>query len=165
MAASEELSGLTASGSLVERVIKFLILVHLPAGYKAPQLRDALITQTQVIPQAWRKTLTWDQGREMSMHEPTAAATGFDVYFCNPHSPWQRGLNENIFWCSMGGAGASSTGDAPAQGRWVTRRTRAEKLSVDMSTAARGGPVCVQNAVSVWPIAARRRFQGRHHGA
>jgi transposase, IS30 family len=62
---------------------------------RAPQLRDALITQTKVIPQGWRKTLTRDEGREMSMHEQTAAATGFDVYFCDPHSPWQRGSNEN----------------------------------------------------------------------
>jgi transposase, IS30 family len=88
-------AGPTAIGTLVERVTRFLVLVHLPDGYKAPQLRDALIAQTQVIPRAWRKTLTWDQGREMSMHEQTAAATGFDVYFCDPHSPWQRGLNEN----------------------------------------------------------------------
>jgi IS30 family transposase len=69
--------------------------VHLPDGYKAPQLRDALIAQTRVIPETWRKTLTWDQGREMSMHEQTATATGFDIYFRDPHSPWQRGLNEN----------------------------------------------------------------------
>lgn len=69
--------------------------MHLPDGYKAPQLRDALIAQTQAIPETWRRTLTWDQGREMPMHEQTAAATGFDVYFCDPHSPWQRGLNEN----------------------------------------------------------------------
>jgi IS30 family transposase len=88
-------AGPSAIGTLVERVTRFLVLVHLPDGYKAPQLRDALIAQTQVIPRAWRKTLTWDQGREMSMHEQTAAATGFDVYFCDPHSPWQRGLNEN----------------------------------------------------------------------
>ncbi len=88
-------AGPSAIGTLVERVTKFLVLVHLPDGYKAPQLRDALITQTQIIPGTWRKTLTWDQGREMSMHEQTAAATGFDIYFCDPHSPWQRGLNEN----------------------------------------------------------------------
>ena len=87
--------GPSAIGTLVERVTKFLILVHLPDGYKAPQLRDALIAQTRAIPAARRKTLTWDQGREMSMHEQTAAATGFDMYFCDPHSPWQRGLNEN----------------------------------------------------------------------
>ena len=88
-------SGPSAIATLVERVTKFLVLVHLPDGYKAPQLRDALIAQTRVIPATWRKTLTWDQGREMSMHEQTAAATGFDIYFCDPHSPWQRGLNEN----------------------------------------------------------------------
>ena len=88
-------SGPSAIATLVERVTKFLLLVHLPDGYKAPQLRDALIAQTRVIPATWRKTLTWDQGREMSMHEQTAAATGFDIYFCDPHSPWQRGLNEN----------------------------------------------------------------------
>lgn len=87
--------GPSAIGTLVERVTKFVVLVHLPDGYKAPQLRDALIAQSQVIPESWRKTLTWDQGREMSMHEQTATATGFDVYFCDPHSPWQRGLNEN----------------------------------------------------------------------
>ncbi|GAA2734039.1 IS30 family transposase [Actinocorallia aurantiaca] len=87
--------GPSAIGTLVERVTKFLILIHLPDGYKAPKLRDALIAQTRIIPESWRKTLTWDQGREMSMHEQTATATGFDVYFCDPHSPWQRGLNEN----------------------------------------------------------------------
>jgi IS30 family transposase len=88
-------AGPSAIGTLVERVTRFLVLVHLPDGYKAPQLRDALITQTRIIPRSWRKTLTWDQGRQMSMHEQTATATGFGIYFCDPHSPWQRGLNEN----------------------------------------------------------------------
>jgi transposase, IS30 family len=88
-------SGPAAIGTLVERVTRFLVLVHLPDGYKAPQLRDALTAQTRVIPGTWRKTLTWDQGREMAMHEQTSAATGFGIYFCDPHSPWQRGLNEN----------------------------------------------------------------------
>jgi transposase, IS30 family len=86
--------GPAAIGTLVERVTRFLVLVHLPDGCKAPQLRDALIAQTQVIPATWRKTLTWDQGRKMAMHEQTAA-TGFGIYFRDPHSPWQRGLNEN----------------------------------------------------------------------
>jgi IS30 family transposase len=85
----------SAIGTLVERVSKYTVLIHLPHGYKAPQLRDAMITQVSVIPSAMRKTLTWDQGREMALHEQITAATGFDVYFCDPHSPWQRGLNEN----------------------------------------------------------------------
>jgi IS30 family transposase len=85
----------SAIATLVERVTKYVVLIHLPGGYKAPQLRDALITQTAVIPAAMRKSLTWDQGREMALHDQIAAATGFEIFFCDPHSPWQRGLNEN----------------------------------------------------------------------
>ncbi|MCU1681075.1 MAG: Transposase for insertion sequence element [Amycolatopsis sp.] len=54
----------SAIATLVERVTKYVVLIHLPSGYKAPQLRDAMITQTSVIPASMRKTLTWDQGRE-----------------------------------------------------------------------------------------------------
>jgi IS30 family transposase len=86
----------SAIGTLVERVTRFVVLIHLPRGHKAPQMRDALIAQTAHLPAAMRRTLTWDQGREMSMHAQTSAATGFDIYFCDPHSPWQRGSNENM---------------------------------------------------------------------
>jgi hypothetical protein len=71
------------------------VLVQLPQGYKAPQMCDALIAACGGIPPALRKTLTWDQGREMAMHEQTEAATGWQIYFCDPHSPWQRPTNEN----------------------------------------------------------------------
>ena len=71
------------------------MLIHLPRGWKAPQFRNALITQTAAIPHDLRRTLTWDQGREMALHEDIAALTGFRIYFCDPHSPWQRGTNEN----------------------------------------------------------------------
>lgn len=84
-----------AIGTLVERGSRYVLLVHLPAGYKAPQMRDALIAASTHIPPALRKTLTWDQGREMAMHEQTEAATGWRIYFCDPHSPWQRPTNEN----------------------------------------------------------------------
>jgi IS30 family transposase len=84
-----------AIATLVERTSRYLILVHLPAGYKAPQLRDALIEQFGQIPPAMRKTLTWDQGREMARHAQTEAAIGTMIYFCDPHSPWQRPTNEN----------------------------------------------------------------------
>jgi IS30 family transposase len=84
-----------AIGTLVERTSRFVILIHLPCGYKAPQLRDALIEQYTHIPAALRRTLTWDQGREMARHEETEAATGTTIYFCEPHSPWQRPTNEN----------------------------------------------------------------------
>ena len=85
----------SAIGTLVERTTRYVRLIHLPDGWKAPQVRNALIAQTASIPQQLRKTLTWDQGREMSLHEDTAALTGFRIYFCDPHSPWQRGTNEN----------------------------------------------------------------------
>jgi len=84
-----------AVGTLVERTSRYLVLVHLPHGYKAPQMRDALIAACDGIPSALRKTLTWDQGREMAMHEQTEAATGWRIFFCDPHSPWQRPTNEN----------------------------------------------------------------------
>jgi IS30 family transposase len=85
----------SAIGTLVERVTRFVVLIHLPCGYKAPQLRDALIAQTAHLPAAMRRTLTWDQGREMALHAQTSVATGFEIFFCDPHSPWQRGTNEN----------------------------------------------------------------------
>jgi IS30 family transposase len=85
----------SAIGTLVERVTRFVVLIHLPRGYKAPQLRDALIAQTAQLPACMRRTLTWDQGREMALHAQTSAATGFEIFFCDPHSPWQRGTNEN----------------------------------------------------------------------
>lgn len=85
----------SAIGTLVERVTRFVVLIHLPTGYRAPQLRDALIAQTAHLPIAMRRTLTWDQGREMALHAQTSAATGFEIFFCDPHSPWQRGTNEN----------------------------------------------------------------------
>jgi transposase, IS30 family len=85
----------SAIGTLVERVTRFVVLIHLPCGYKAPQLRDALIAQTAHLPAVMRQTLTWDQGREMALHAQTSVATGFEIFFCDPHSPWQRGTNEN----------------------------------------------------------------------
>jgi transposase, IS30 family len=67
----------------------------LPNGYKAPQLRDALTDRFSALPVQIRKSLTWDQGREMTLHEEFSAISGVAVYFCDPHSPWQRPTNEN----------------------------------------------------------------------
>jgi transposase, IS30 family len=85
----------SAIGTLVERTSRFVVLVHLPQGYKAPRMSDALVRELVKLPPALRRSLTWDQGREMTLHEDVTAATGTDVFFCDPHSPWQRGTNEN----------------------------------------------------------------------
>ncbi|MFE0791076.1 IS30 family transposase [Streptomyces mutabilis] len=86
----------SAIGTLVERTTRYVHLIHLPHGWKAPQVRNALITQTAHIPHQLRRTLTWDQGRELTLHADIEALTGFRIYFCDPYSPWQRGTNENM---------------------------------------------------------------------
>ncbi len=85
----------SAVGTLVDRATRFVHLIHLPNGWKAPQLRDALATQIGGLPRGLLRTLTWDQGRELYYHEEVAALTGLEIYFCDPHAPWQRGTNEN----------------------------------------------------------------------
>ncbi|WP_396326581.1 IS30 family transposase [Janibacter melonis] len=85
----------SAIGTLVERATGFVILLHLPHGYDALAVQEAMCTAMAELPATLRRTLTWDQGREMANHLKIAQATGLQIYFCDPHSPWQRGSNEN----------------------------------------------------------------------
>jgi IS30 family transposase len=85
----------SAIGTLVERTTRFVMLLHLPEGHGAVAVQDAMIESMSQLPKTLRKTLTWDQGTEMSNHVAIAEATEMDIYFCDPHSPWQRGSNEN----------------------------------------------------------------------
>jgi IS30 family transposase len=85
----------SAIGTLVERSTRFVLLLHLPHGHGPGQVRDAMTAKITTLPAALRRSLTWDQGQEMSQHHRFTAATGMPVYFCDPHSPWQRGSNEN----------------------------------------------------------------------
>ncbi|MFF1678330.1 IS30 family transposase [Streptomyces sp. NPDC058256] len=85
----------SAIGTLVDRATRFVRLIHLPDGWKARPMRDALTAQTADLPAEARRTLTWDQGRELVLHEEIEQLTGLRIYFCDPHSPWQRGTNEN----------------------------------------------------------------------
>jgi IS30 family transposase len=85
----------SAIGTLVERSTRFALLLHLPDGTEAPQVAQAMITAVGALPQALRRSLAWDQGHEMAAHAQVTLATGMQVYFCDPHSPWQRGSNEN----------------------------------------------------------------------
>jgi IS30 family transposase len=85
----------SAIGTLVERSTRFVLLLHLPHGSGAGAVRDAMTARITALPAALCQSLTWDQGHEMTGHRRFTADTGMQVYFCDPHSPWQRGSNEN----------------------------------------------------------------------
>jgi IS30 family transposase len=85
----------SAIGTLVERSTRFVLLLHLPSGHGAAQVAEAMTKAMAARPAQLRRSLTWDQGSEMTSHAQIAAATDLEVYFCDPHSPWQRGSNEN----------------------------------------------------------------------
>jgi IS30 family transposase len=102
----------SAIGTLVERTTRFTMLLHLPpmeghgtaprakngpalAGHGAEAVRDAIASTITTLPSQLRRSLTWDQGAEMASHAQLRIDTGIKIYFCDPHSPWQRGTNEN----------------------------------------------------------------------
>ena len=102
----------SAIGTLVERTTRFTMLLRLPpmeghgteprvkngpplAGHGAEAVRDAIADQIMVLPEQLRRSLTWDQGGELAQHVQLRIDTGLAIYFCDPHSPWQRGTNEN----------------------------------------------------------------------
>jgi IS30 family transposase len=103
--------GSSAIGTLVERTTRFTMLLHLPpmtghgqprvnngpalAGHGAQAVRDAIATSITTLPEQLRQSLTWDQGAEMAQHAQLRIDTGLVIYFCDPHSPWQRGSNED----------------------------------------------------------------------
>jgi IS30 family transposase len=104
--------GSSAIGTLVERMTRFTLLLHLPrmtghghearvkngpalAGHGAEAVRDAITRTIITLPKQLRRSLTWDQGAEMTQHARLKIDAGVQVYFCDPHSPWQRGTNEN----------------------------------------------------------------------
>jgi IS30 family transposase len=84
-----------AIGTLVERQTRFVMLLHLPHGRTAEHVREALTKRIQELPEALRRSLTWDRGKEMAEHARFTVDTGVQIYFCDPYSPWQRGSNEN----------------------------------------------------------------------
>jgi IS30 family transposase len=102
----------SAIGTVVERTTRFTMLLHLPrmegygvetrvkngpalAGYGAVAMRDALASKFTTMPDQLRRSLTWDRGKELAQHAQLKIDTGLNVYFADPHSPWQRGTNEN----------------------------------------------------------------------
>jgi IS30 family transposase len=87
----------SAIGTLVERSTRFVILLHLADGVGAAEtVAQALCSALSVLPAGLRRTLTWDQGKELAQHQQLTAQAATSVFFCDPHSPWQRGSNENM---------------------------------------------------------------------
>ena len=85
----------SAIGTVVERMTRFVLLLHLPDDHSAAAVQEAIVAKMAALPSILRKTLTWDQGKEMANHVAIAEAAELEIYFCDPHSPWQRGTNEN----------------------------------------------------------------------
>jgi IS30 family transposase len=85
----------SAIGTLVERSTRFVLLLHLPGGHDPAAVAEAMTGAMATLPAHLRRSLTWDQGKEMAHHAQISMATDLDIYFCDPHSPWQRGSNEN----------------------------------------------------------------------
>ena len=88
-------SSKSAIGTLLERTTGYVMLLHLPGDHTARTVADAMIVAMNTLPEQLRRSTTWDQGAEMSRHQEITMATGMPIYFCDPHSPWQRGSNEN----------------------------------------------------------------------
>lgn len=85
----------SAIGTLVERATRFVILLHLPGKHGPVEVRDAMAAAIVKLPDHLRRSITWDRGVEMIEHRQFTVDTGVNVYFCDPHAPWQRGSNEN----------------------------------------------------------------------
>ena len=85
----------SAIGTLVERTTGFVMLLHLPERHGAIEVQEAMIQTLAQLPDRLRGSVTWDQGIEMANHAQITLATDVKIYFCDPASPWQRGLNEN----------------------------------------------------------------------
>jgi transposase, IS30 family len=87
--------GKSQIGTLAERTTRYTMLVPMPGGKDAEAFADAVIPVIAGLPESLRRSLTWDQGKEMARHKKIAIAADIDIYFCDPHSPWQRPTNEN----------------------------------------------------------------------
>jgi IS30 family transposase len=85
----------SAVGTLVERTSRYVLLLHLPNGASAEKVSAAMAEAIGALPSKLARSITWDQGKEMARHREFTVATGIPVFFCDPHSPWQRGSNEN----------------------------------------------------------------------
>ena len=86
---------MTSIATLVERKSRYVMLIKLPNGHSAEAVRKAMTKRIATLPAQLRRSITWDQGKEMAEHVRFTVETGVQIYFCDPKSPWQRGSNEN----------------------------------------------------------------------
>jgi IS30 family transposase len=162
--------GSSAVGTLVERTTRFTMLLRLPrmdghgdeprikngpalAGHGAQAVRDAIAASIATLPEQLRRSLTWDQGAELAQHAQLRIETGLAIYFCDPHSPWQRGTNENTngllrqYFPKGTDLSRHSAGDLAAVAAALNRRPRktlgwktpAEALNEQLLSIQRGG--------------------------
>lgn len=85
----------SAMATLVERTTGYVMLAELPDGHSPPAVAEAVSKRIQTLPDDLRRSLTWDQGTEMRQHKQISISADIDIFFCDPHSPWQRAINEN----------------------------------------------------------------------
>jgi len=101
-------NGRSAVGTLVERSTRLVLLLHLEGGRAAVNVEAAMRKAIATLPEELCRSITWDQGAEMTIHAKFTLATAIPIYFCDPHSPWQRGSNENTVIVERGSVGLGS---------------------------------------------------------
>jgi IS30 family transposase len=120
----------TAIGTLVERSTRFTVLLHLPGDHSAETVAAAMIREMASLPEHLRRSITWDRGTELADYAKIQTALETTLYFCDPHSPWQRGTNENTnrllrFWFEKGtDLSAHTPGDLRRVAATLNRRPR-----------------------------------------
>ncbi|HET6563296.1 MAG TPA: IS30 family transposase [Marmoricola sp.] len=129
----------SAVGTLVERTTRFTILLHLPGRHDAESVAEAMIREMSRLPEHLRRSITWDRGSELAAYERIQLDLATTVFFCDPHSPWQRGTNENTnrllrFWLEKGSD--LSVHDADALKRIADTLNRRPRPTLDLQTPA-----------------------------
>jgi IS30 family transposase len=129
----------SAVGTLVERSTRFTILLHLPGRHDADTVAAAMIREMSRLPEHLRRSITWDRGSELAAYERIQLELGTTIYFCDPHSPWQRGSNENTnrllrFWLEKGTN--LSTHSAADLQRIADTLNRRPRPTLDLQTPA-----------------------------
>lgn len=130
-------SNRSAIATLVERASGYTLLVHLPGRHTAEVTTSALIAAFAALPASLCRTLTWDRGTELADHEKVAAATGLEIFFADPHSPWQRGSTENTNGLSRQYFPRAPT--SPSTPRNASNRSRTSSTA-DPANATSGPP-------------------------